>query len=88
VKRIYAILSILNLAMALTAKRTAAGRSSWLEATSEVRVPINPCPARWVVPGGKSELWPDISCALAKMAIEEVKMKAAVTSDLAISSSC
>jgi len=48
---------------------------------------MNPCPARWVVPGGKSELCPDNSCALAKMAMEEVKMKAAVTSDLAISSS-
>jgi len=48
---------------------------------------MNPCPARWVVPGGKSDVWPDSSCALARMAIEEVRMKAAVTSDLAINSS-
>ena len=40
----------------LTARRTAVGKSSWLEATSEVRVPMKPWPARWVVPGGKSEL--------------------------------
>jgi len=70
-----------------TASLTADGRSSWLEATSDVRVPMNPWPARWVVPGGKSDLEPLISCALARMAIEEVKMKAAVTSDRAINSS-
>jgi hypothetical protein len=48
---------------------------------------MNPCPARCVVPGGKSEVWPDSSCALARMAIEEVRIKAAVTSDRAINSS-
>jgi hypothetical protein len=32
-------------------------------------------------------VWPDSSCALARMAMEEVRMKAAVTSDRAISSS-
>jgi hypothetical protein len=48
---------------------------------------MNPWPARWVVPGGKSEVWPDNSCALARMAIDEVRMKAAVTSDRAINSS-
>jgi hypothetical protein len=40
-----------------------------------------------VIPGGKSEFEADNSCALARIAIDEVRIKAAVTSALAINSS-
>lgn len=87
-----------------TERRTPVERSSLPAATSADNVPMKPCPARWEVPCGSRVEPPACSwsistsslyigeialtCALARMAMEEVRINAEVTSARAMSSSC